>query len=171
MPQGFTFCMLYSFPVGNRNRVHYFFFFNVLFIFEREGEQRRGRKRRGQRIQSRLHADSSEPHACEIVTWAEVGPQPTEAPRCPETEPILKKKKNLCDHQCLPMCIIHIRAMSSPGQGTGCDPTGKNEKQKRQVPNVILKHVKLALHLTDNLLNVYKVYYTQQILLRLKRTS
>ena len=66
------------------------FFFNVLFIFERErvraGE---GKRERGQRMHSQLHAHSSDPNAGleltnhEIMTWAEVRHSADEAPQVP----------------------------------------------------------------------------------------
>ena len=57
-------------------------FFNYLFLREREEKKRereRIRERGRQRIPSRLHADSREPHVelqlrnCESTTWAKVG--------------------------------------------------------------------------------------------------
>ena len=50
-----------------------------MFIFEKESETGKGVEREGQRMQSGLFADSTEPGAGleltnrEIMTWAEVG--------------------------------------------------------------------------------------------------
>ena len=69
-------------------------FFNVYLFLRERAWAGEGQRKRGQRIQSRLCADSSEPNVgleltnCEIMTWAEVGCSTDWAqPRCPREIP------------------------------------------------------------------------------------
>ena len=72
----------------------YFFIFIYLSVhlFLRESTSKGGAERGGQRIWSRLCADSSEPDVgleltnCEVTTWAESDASPTEPPRRPKVD-------------------------------------------------------------------------------------
>ena len=74
----------------------------LLIYFGRECEWGKGRERQGQRIWSRLCADSREPDAglkvmnCEIITWAEVRHSSNWATQAPLSDPFCIEEVGIC---------------------------------------------------------------------------